>query len=122
MKPALVQGGLRLGTGRVSPTPATPAPCTTPLFADETCPFVLGIEVQCLVLVRDQYLKSECKTSGTQETPQTHESLVGRVGEQESGKEDEEDAICRLVEGDPMMGFCCTGGEALALSRCRYWG
>lgn len=107
------------------PTPATPAPRTTPLFADETCPLVLGIEMQCLILVRDQYLKSECKTSSTQETPQAHKALVGRVGEQESGKEDEEDAKCRLVEEDPLVGFCCTGGQALdseALSCCCYWG
>ena len=119
---SLMQRG-RSGTGRLPPTPAAPAPRTAPLFADETCPLVLvlGIEMQCLVLVRDQYLKPERKTSETQETPQAHDALVGRVGEQERGKEDEEDAKCRLVEEDPLLGFCRTGGGApdgKALSCC----
>jgi len=63
------------------PTPASPAPRTTPVFIDE-----IGLCV--LVLARDQSPESKCKTSGTQETAHTHEALVRRVGEQEGGKED----------------------------------
>ena len=88
---------------------------------------MLGIEMQWLVLARDQYLESERKTSGTQETLHADEALVGRMGEQESGKEDEEDTKCRLVGEepiDPMLWLWCAGAEALdgeALSWCCYW-
>lgn len=111
----------RLGTSGMPPTPASPAPRTTP------CAFVLGIEMQCLVLARDEHLKSECKTSGTQETPHADEALVGQMEEQESGKEDEEDTKCRLVGEepiDPMLWLRCAGAEALdgeALHWCCYW-
>lgn len=70
------------------PTPASPTPCTAPVFADDR------IEVQCLVLARDHNFKAHSKTGCTQQTAHAQEALVGRMGEQEGGKEDEEDAKC----------------------------
>lgn len=94
------------------PIPAPPAPRTSPVIADDSL-LVLAIGMQCLILVGDQYLQSECKTSGTQETAHAHEALVGRVGEQESGKEDKEDAKGRWVDEGPEFGFYGMRAEAL---------
>ena len=38
---------------------------------------------------------------------------MGRVGEKESAKEEEEDAKCRWVGEGPKFGLRCTGAEAL---------
>lgn len=65
MNPGTVLASVRLGAGRMPPTPASPAPRTSPVIADDSL-LVLAIGTQCLILARDQYLKSECKTSGTQ--------------------------------------------------------
>jgi len=93
-------------------TPAPPAPCATSVFA-ETRPLVLRIEMQCLIFTGDEYLQSDSKAARTKYTAHAHEPLVGRVGEQEGGKEDEEDAKCRRVGEGPKFGFRCTGAEAL---------
>lgn len=93
-------------------TPASPGPGPTPVLADAR-PFMLGIEMQCLVFARDQYLKSDSKATRTKYTSHAHKPLMGRVGEQEGGKEDEEDAKCRRVGEGPKFGFRGTGAEAL---------
>lgn len=46
------------------PTPPSPGPRTTPVLADALA-LVLGIETQCLLFARDQYLKSDSKAART---------------------------------------------------------
>lgn len=67
MKPGTVSAGDQLissGTGRMPPTPPSPGPRTTPVLADALA-LVLGIETQCLLFARDQYLKSDSKAART---------------------------------------------------------
>lgn len=46
------------------PIPPSPAPRTTPVLADALA-LVLGIEMQCLLFARDQYLESDSKAPRT---------------------------------------------------------
>jgi hypothetical protein len=61
-----IGGRINSGTGRMPPALTPPAPRTTAVLADDAGRLVLGIEMQCLALARDDHLQPDSKTACTE--------------------------------------------------------